>query len=52
MHLHSPLPEKASTYVDGSFISKLDIPLVSPEESFDCPLGYVPWFSEMSLIGY
>ncbi|KAF9559709.1 hypothetical protein CPC08DRAFT_708583 [Agrocybe pediades] len=29
----------ASVYVDGSFISKSDVPLVSPEESFDCPLG-------------
>ena len=29
----------ASVYVDGSFISRSDIPAVSPQESFDCPLG-------------
>ncbi|KAL0567781.1 hypothetical protein V5O48_014218 [Marasmius crinis-equi] len=28
-----------SVYVDGSFISKSDMPAVSPQESFDCPLG-------------
>ena len=32
---------QSSVYVDGSFISKSDLPLVSPEEIFDCPLGYV-----------
>jgi len=32
----------ASVYVDGSFISRSDVPLVSPEESFDCPLGIDP----------
>jgi hypothetical protein len=32
---------QSSIYVDGSFISKSEVPLVSPEESFDCPLGYV-----------
>lgn len=31
----------ASVYVDGSFISRSDVPAVSPQESFDCPLGYV-----------
>ncbi|KAG6907484.1 hypothetical protein DXG01_008774 [Tephrocybe rancida] len=36
------LPGVASVYVDGSFISRSDVPLVSPFESFDCPLGYVP----------
>ena len=28
-----------SVYVDGSFISRSDVPAVSPQESFDCPLG-------------
>ncbi|KAF8187704.1 hypothetical protein BJ912DRAFT_926564 [Pholiota molesta] len=32
----------ASVYVDGSFISKSEVPLVSPEESFTCPLGLDP----------
>ncbi|KAF9051995.1 hypothetical protein BJ165DRAFT_1413836 [Panaeolus papilionaceus] len=36
------LPGKVSIHVDGSFISKTSIPLVSPEESFDCPLGVDP----------
>ncbi|KAF8148209.1 hypothetical protein B0H34DRAFT_669000 [Crassisporium funariophilum] len=36
------LSGKASVYVDGSFISKSDVPLVSPDESFDCPLGLDP----------
>ncbi|KAF8799602.1 hypothetical protein BYT27DRAFT_7149586 [Phlegmacium glaucopus] len=36
------LSGQASVYVDGSFISKSDVPLVSPEESFDCPLGVDP----------
>ncbi|KAG6907487.1 hypothetical protein DXG01_008777 [Tephrocybe rancida] len=31
-----------SVYVDGSFISRSDVPAVSPEESFDCPLGLDP----------
>lgn len=35
------LKGQSSIYVDGSFISKSDVPLVSPEESFDCPLGYI-----------
>ena len=26
-------------YVDGSFIAKATIPLVSPQETFICPLG-------------
>lgn len=29
----------ASVYVDGSFIAKSRVPAVSPQESFDCPLG-------------
>jgi uncharacterized protein (TIGR02231 family) len=33
------LPGSASVYVDGSFISRSDVPPVSPQESFDCPLG-------------
>ncbi|KAF5315031.1 hypothetical protein D9619_007471 [Psilocybe cf. subviscida] len=32
----------ASVYVDGSFISRSDVPAVSPQESFDCPLGIDP----------
>ncbi|KAF8194400.1 hypothetical protein K438DRAFT_1588438 [Mycena galopus ATCC 62051] len=32
----------ASVYVDGSFISRSDVPAVSPQESFDCPLGVDP----------
>ncbi|KAF8073367.1 hypothetical protein FPV67DRAFT_741034 [Lyophyllum atratum] len=32
----------ASVYVDGSFISRSDVPLVSPLESFECPLGLDP----------
>ncbi|KAH9479803.1 Protein F37C4.5 [Psilocybe cubensis] len=32
----------ASIYVNGSFISRSDIPTVSPQESFDCPLGIDP----------
>ncbi|KAJ2927871.1 hypothetical protein H1R20_g9233, partial [Candolleomyces eurysporus] len=32
----------ASVYVDGSFISRSDVPPVSPEETFDCPLGLDP----------
>lgn len=32
----------ASVYVDGSFISRSEVPLVSPLESFDCPLGLDP----------
>jgi hypothetical protein len=31
----------ASIYVDGSFISRSDVPTVSPQETFDSPLGYV-----------
>ncbi|KAJ6624385.1 hypothetical protein B0H10DRAFT_2430916 [Mycena sp. CBHHK59/15] len=32
----------ASVYVDGSFISRSQVPPVSPQESFDCPLGLDP----------
>ncbi|KAJ6555017.1 hypothetical protein DFH09DRAFT_1038356 [Mycena vulgaris] len=32
----------ASVYVDGSFISRSEVPAVSPKESFDCPLGVDP----------
>ena len=35
------LPGSSSVYVDGSFISKSSVPLVSPQESFTCALGYV-----------
>ncbi|KAL4258531.1 Conserved hypothetical protein CHP02231 [Pleurotus pulmonarius] len=30
----------ASVYVDGSFVSKTTVPEVSPQESFDCSLGF------------
>ncbi|KAK7050548.1 hypothetical protein R3P38DRAFT_2865776 [Favolaschia claudopus] len=36
------LSGSASVYVDGSFISRSDVPAVSPQESFDCPLGVDP----------
>ncbi|CAA7265472.1 unnamed protein product [Cyclocybe aegerita] len=36
------LAGNASVYVDGSFISKSEVPLVSPDESFDLPLGLDP----------
>ncbi|KAH6911782.1 hypothetical protein BKA70DRAFT_1398540 [Coprinopsis sp. MPI-PUGE-AT-0042] len=29
-------------YVDGSFIARTSLPLVSPDETFDCPLGLDP----------
>ncbi|KAJ7149159.1 hypothetical protein C8R43DRAFT_504406 [Mycena crocata] len=32
----------ASIYVDGSFISRSTVPAVSPQESFNCPLGLDP----------
>ncbi|KXN85068.1 Protein F37C4.5 [Leucoagaricus sp. SymC.cos] len=36
------LSGEASIYVDGSFIARTKLPLVSPEENFDCPLGLDP----------
>jgi len=36
------LAGQASVYVDGSFISRSDVPDVSPDETFDCPLGLDP----------
>ncbi|KAF9448781.1 hypothetical protein P691DRAFT_775153 [Macrolepiota fuliginosa MF-IS2] len=33
------LAGQASIYVNGSFIARIGIPPVSPEESFECPLG-------------
>ncbi|EEB90276.1 hypothetical protein MPER_11535 [Moniliophthora perniciosa FA553] len=36
------LAGESSVYVDGSFISKSSLPLVSPSETFDCPLGLDP----------
>jgi len=33
------LPGQSSVYLDGSFISTSPVPSVSPQESFDCPLG-------------
>ncbi|RDB15220.1 Protein F37C4.5 [Hypsizygus marmoreus] len=32
----------ASVYMDGSFISRSEVPAVSPDESFDCALGLDP----------
>ncbi|KAK0467076.1 uncharacterized protein EV420DRAFT_1507065 [Desarmillaria tabescens] len=39
---YSLLAGSASIYVDGSFISRSSLPAVSPQESFDCPLGLDP----------
>ncbi|KAL0946271.1 hypothetical protein HGRIS_012523 [Hohenbuehelia grisea] len=36
------LPGTANVFVDGSFISKSEIPLVKPKVSFDCSLGIDP----------
>ncbi|KJA15642.1 hypothetical protein HYPSUDRAFT_48170 [Hypholoma sublateritium FD-334 SS-4] len=36
------LAGSASVYVDGSFISKSAVPLVSSDENFDCALGLDP----------
>ncbi|TFK22941.1 mucoidy inhibitor A [Coprinopsis marcescibilis] len=36
------LAGQASVYVDGSFIARTSLPAVSPEETFDCPLGLDP----------
>jgi len=36
------LSGKGSVYVDGSFVSRIDMPPVSPEERFDIPLGLDP----------
>ncbi|KAJ7054048.1 hypothetical protein C8F01DRAFT_1362382 [Mycena amicta] len=36
------LSGEASIYVDGSSISRSCVPPVSPQESFDCPLGLDP----------
>jgi hypothetical protein len=44
------LAGEASVYVDGSFISRSDIPAVSPQESFDCPLGCVSFSPSLLLI--
>jgi Domain of unknown function (DUF4139) len=35
------LSGQSSVNVDGSVVSKSDVPLVCPGESFDCPLKYV-----------
>ncbi|KAL0577863.1 hypothetical protein V5O48_004135 [Marasmius crinis-equi] len=36
------VPGDANIYVDGSFVSKSRVPLVSPLEHFDCALGVDP----------
>ncbi|KAJ8497000.1 hypothetical protein ONZ45_g12224 [Pleurotus djamor] len=36
------LPGTASVYVDGSFVSKTQVPASNPQETFDCPLGPDP----------
>ncbi|KAE9409776.1 hypothetical protein BT96DRAFT_913285 [Gymnopus androsaceus JB14] len=33
------IPGKASVYVDGTFIARIDVPAAGPDESFDCSLG-------------
>ncbi|KAF7340150.1 hypothetical protein MVEN_01933500 [Mycena venus] len=42
----------ASVYVDGSFISRTTVPAVSPQESFDCPLGFTPSLDPSIRITY
>jgi hypothetical protein len=39
------LAGEASIYVNGSFVSGSDVPVVCPQESVYCPLGYVFAFS-------
>jgi hypothetical protein len=39
----------ASVYVDGSFIARTSLPAVSPEETFDCPLGSVAFMDHSTL---
>ncbi|KAF9465730.1 hypothetical protein BDZ94DRAFT_1344601 [Collybia nuda] len=41
-HEYTLLPGIASIYVDGSFISRTEIPLISPQDTFDQPLGLDP----------
>ncbi|KAJ2925288.1 hypothetical protein H1R20_g11833, partial [Candolleomyces eurysporus] len=36
------LSGSSNVYVDGSFVAKSNLPLVSPQESFTCPLGLDP----------
>ncbi|TFK38940.1 hypothetical protein BDQ12DRAFT_745564 [Crucibulum laeve] len=36
------LPGRASVYIDGSFVSRSEIPMVNPEENFDCSIGIDP----------
>jgi len=54
------LPGETSVYLDGSFISNSPIPSVSPQESFECPLGvdssirltYHPRTTKASISGF
>ncbi|KAG6857121.1 hypothetical protein H0H87_009252 [Tephrocybe sp. NHM501043] len=47
---HTLLPGIASVYVNGSFISRLGVPLVNPFESFDCRLSmFTDWIILFAL---
>ncbi|KAF8054955.1 hypothetical protein FPV67DRAFT_1568227 [Lyophyllum atratum] len=39
---YTRLSGTGSVYFDNSFISRYEVPAVSPDESFDCPLGLDP----------
>jgi hypothetical protein len=43
------LSGQSSVNVDGRVISKSDVPLVGPGESFDCPLKYVHYYLYVHL---
>ncbi|KAJ8691981.1 hypothetical protein PTI98_011496 [Pleurotus ostreatus] len=35
------IPGRNSVYVDGNFVGNVSLPMVHPQETFDCPLGFV-----------